>query len=156
MDEVAEIVGAAFGLLGMDLVPEVPSEERAAAAPSAHREFQPCLDGAARGRADQKARGLIQRAAVPLIIGVMTPVPPLPKCIERGEQYSQAVLFTETKKIVPQPHHGRDEATERPLEVAVADLSIFQHQPEAGDAALPKPAEVSLHAGYVLAPEQPI
>ena len=60
MDKFHERLGASLSLSRMDLIEEIPGEERAAAAPALDREGEPALDRLSRAPAQQYARWMIE------------------------------------------------------------------------------------------------
>ena len=59
--------------------------------------------------------------------------------------------LAEGNKVVPELDHGGNEAAHRLLQVAVADLSVFHHDPKAGHAVRREPGEVAVHRGEIAA-----
>jgi hypothetical protein len=155
-DEVAPGRTAILRLRRMDLVPQVPGEQRARAAPALHREGEPALDELAGLRAEQDPRRARQRPAIRDVVGVVLPAQPGPEGIEGGEQEAQAPLLAQGEKVVPELDHARGKAAGRALDPAVLDLHVFEHQPQAGHAVAGEPVEVSFDTREVPAAEQPV
>src|SRR3712207_4859198 len=86
MDELAEAICRIPRLSRMDLVPEVPGEERSAAAPSLDHETETGLDGLAGAAAEQELGRVSERPAVQSVVGMPVPTQPRPGCVERREQ----------------------------------------------------------------------
>jgi hypothetical protein len=142
LDELAEALRRVACLRRVDLVPQIPGEQRARAAPAPRREGEPRLDGVPRLRTEQQARRVVEHAAVGTVVGMMAPVQPGPVGVEGREQDAQPEPLADREEVVPQLHHPRHEGAERPLEVAVARLRVLHHEPDAGHAAVGEALQV--------------
>ena len=149
MDELHERLGASLRLRGMDLVEDIPGEEDAVAAPALDSEGEPALDRLARAPAKQHARGMIERPAVLDIVWVPAKMPLRPEGVERGQKNTQPGPLAKKEEVIPQAHHIGGKNSRRTFEIAVPNLRILHHEPEAGDAVGGEPGSgVSrLHRG---------
>ena len=155
-DEPREGLRAAFGLRGMDLVPQVPGEQGPRPAPPLDHEAQPPLDRDADFGRQQRARGAVQRTAVRDRVRVVAEMEPHPEGVEGREQDAQAVRFAQGEEVVPEPDHVGCERSGGPLDVAMPNLRVFQHQAEAGDALGSQPGQMGVDRRHVAAAEQGI
>ena len=149
MDELAKAIRTLLSLSRVDLIPEIPSEERAAPTPTLDRKGKSVLDGFAGVRAQQEAGGMPKGSTIPAVVRVMLPVQPGPERVERCEEDAQADALAELKKIVPELHHAWHKGADGALDVAVPHLSVLQHQPQACDAMLLQVTQVCLDGWQV-------
>ena len=153
-DEIRENAGPVLALHRMHLVPQIPGEDDAAAAPAAGGEGEPRLDQRPRLRAGQEPRAVGAGAAIVAVVGVLGPVVPDEERVERGQQQVETMALAKRDQIVPQPDHFRPEHARRTFEMAHAILAIFEHQPETGHAVRAQPDKVTLHGGQVAPADQ--
>src|SRR5918994_59324 len=149
VDELAKAVRTLLSLGWVDLVPEIPGEQGAASAPALDGKGQPVLDGRAGVRAQQEAGRTPKRPTIPAVVGMMLPVQPSPERVKGCEKDAQANLLAEPKEIIPKLHHAWHKGANRPLDVAVPHLSVFQHQSQACDAVLFQGLEIYLDGRQV-------
>src|SRR4051812_33753993 len=75
-DEILENAGPVLALHRVHLVPQIPGEDNAAAAPTPGGEGEPSLDQRPRVGAGQEAGAVSAWAAIGAVIGVLSPVVP--------------------------------------------------------------------------------
>jgi hypothetical protein len=148
----AEVVVAALGRV--QLVPQVPREQGAAASPPLGGEGEAPLHELARVRADDELAPVRARAAVALVVRVAVPAGPLEERVVRREQDAHPRALAHREQVVPQAHHGGHEAPRRPLEEAVVALRVLEHEAQHGHAPGAELLQVRLHAGQVAAAEE--
>jgi hypothetical protein len=155
VDEVAHRRVVVAALRRVQLVPEVPGEDRPVRPPALGREGEPPPHVRPRVAAGEELRAVAARAAVAPVVRVPVPAVPVPEGVERREQHAQPRPRAQREQVVPQPDHRRDEPPGRPLEVAVLALRVLEHQPQHGDAAGAQRVQVRLRARQVAAAEEP-
>jgi hypothetical protein len=81
---------------------------------------------------------------------------PGPIRIERGNKDPEAVFLAERKQVVPELHHIGRVGADRPLEVAVPFLRVFEHEAQASDAVIGKPPHVAFDSRDIAAAKKPV
>ena len=148
-DKVVERFRLAFGMGGMNFVPEIPGEQGSGAAPALSGEGEPGLDGVARGTGEQRLRRVEEGASVGLVVGMMLEAKPHPKSVERGEQQPDVVALRKDEDVIPKPDHVRRPLADGGLEIPGTDLCVLKHETHAGDAAGSETTEPGLDRGKV-------
>ena len=155
-DEVIEAAGQVLTLAGMHLVPQVPGEDGAVAAPALAGEGQAVLDAGPCGGAGEQPLAAVARPAIGAVVGMPVPVVPGEEGIARGQQQAQAHLPAQADQIVEHLHHRRHEAADRALQERGVVLAVLQHQPEHRNARCPERGQVPLDRAQVAAATQPL
>ena len=155
-DERVEGVGRIAALRRVDLVPQVPGEDHARAAPARRGEGQPRLDGGPHGGIGQRPGRVRQGPPLRARIGMMAEVQPHPERVVGRQQDAELVLLAEREQVVPELHHVGRVAAGRVFQVPVADLGIFHHQPQHGHAVGLEHGEVPVDGRDVAPSEQGI
>ena len=138
----------------MHLVPEVPGEEGAGASPALGGEGEAGFDGVAGLAAEEELGGVLERAAVFAVVGVVLEVEPHPEGVKRREEEADAVLFAQGEEVVPELDDVARPFAGLGLEVAMTDLRVFEHEAHDGDAVVGEELEVALDGGDVLAAKE--